>query len=288
MKRQLTPFSTIIGLLFTVTFVLAQPIWRVSDQVEAKHTNNWYKATILEIKNGWYKVHYDGYDNSYDLWKAATDIRPRANVANTTQAAAPANAPQIGGWVLANLGTPTWYAATLLEITQGQYKVRIHNEAKDSYYLVPPARIRPMPATSVPATDARFFVGQWNLSIWGGVQTVERGGKIVREFDYAAAKMPPLTIKPDGTYEWVILANGGRKVIPGKWRNVTAAEWRYDSVAIVLLNGDGGKNWIIRENITFCTPKFVGEKDSLCTPGKVTDKIKLWDGDVNYDGARMK
>lgn len=281
-------FGAIICLFFIVSLALAQQAWRVGDQVEAKHTTNWYKATILEVRNGWYKVHYDDYDNAYDQWKAAADIRPRANAANPNNALATGNAVQVGSWVLANLGTPNWAAATVLEIKQGQYKVRFHNDAKDAYYLVPLNRIRPMPATSIPATDASFFFGKWDLSIWGGVQTVERGGKVVREFDYAAAKVPPLTIKGDGTYEWIVLANGGRKVIAGRWRNVTAAEWRYDSFAIVLLTGESGKNWILRENITFCTPKFVGERDSLCTPDKVRDKIKLWDGDINYDGTKTR
>ena len=38
----------------------------VGDVVEVEWNGSWYKANILEVKDGKYKVHYEGYDNSYD------------------------------------------------------------------------------------------------------------------------------------------------------------------------------------------------------------------------------
>ena len=287
---------TFVCLIVIALGVLAQQAWKVGDQVEVKYGGRWWAASILEVGRGQYKIRYDGYNSSWDEWKTPADIRPRANAGKNNAdtppiATAPATASanvKAGDWVLANKGATTWHAARLLGTEQNQYKVRYHGDPATSYFLVPPDRIRSMPASSVPATDASFFAGKWELSIWGGVQETVRGGKVYREFDYAAAKVPPLTIKGDGSYEWIVPANGGRKVITGRWRNVSAAEWRYDSVAIMLLNGMDGKNWIVYENITDCTPKFVGEKMNWCTPDKVTDKIRLWEGNLNYDGSRLK
>lgn len=302
MKRQWTiqGFITIALLLCVAACALAQQSWKVGDQVEVKYGGRWWDATILEIGSGQYKIRYDGYNSSWDEWKTPAEIRPRpasaikggqggnAAIANSGAAISAPQNFRAGDWVLANKGTPNWYAARLLETGQGQYKVRYHGDPLTSYFVAPSDRIRPIPRQSIPATEAGFFVGKWELSVWGGVQTAERGGKVYREFDYAAAKVPPLTIKSDGSYEWLVAANGGRKLITGRWRNPTNEEWRYDSVAIVLLNGMDGKNWIVRENITYCTPKFQGEKVSWCTPDKVRDAIKLWDGDINYDGSRIK
>lgn len=292
--QMLTLLFTLVIAFFVPVTVQAQQTWKIGDPVEAKYGGRWYDATILEVGRGQYKIRYDGYNSSWDEWKAVAELRPRANAARNVSNPAVTTTPSgvtgvnVGDWVLANKGTPNWYAATLLEVSQGEYKVRYHGDPQTSYFVVSADRIRPMPRQSVPATEAGFFFGKWELSVWGGVQTAERGGKTYREFDYAAAKVPPLVIKSDGTYEWLVAANGGRKLITGKWRNATGAEWRYSQVAIVLLNGMDGKNWIAYENITFCTPKFVGEKPGWCTPEKVRDAIKLWDGDINYSGSRIR
>lgn len=35
----------------------------------------WYKGSVLEIKNGQYKVHYDGWGSNYDEWVPQTRLK---------------------------------------------------------------------------------------------------------------------------------------------------------------------------------------------------------------------
>jgi hypothetical protein len=49
----------------------------VGDAVEVKWKGSWYPASVLETKNGKYKIHYDGYSNSWDEWVGPNRIRAK-------------------------------------------------------------------------------------------------------------------------------------------------------------------------------------------------------------------
>lgn len=51
--------------------------WSVGDSVAVLWQNKWYGASIIERKQGLYKVHYDGYASSWDEWVESNRIRSR-------------------------------------------------------------------------------------------------------------------------------------------------------------------------------------------------------------------
>ncbi len=49
--------------------------FKVGDAVEVNWKGSWYKASVLAVKGGKTKIHYDGYDNSWDEWVGPSRIR---------------------------------------------------------------------------------------------------------------------------------------------------------------------------------------------------------------------
>ncbi len=49
----------------------------VGDEVEVKWKGSWYPASVLEAKGGKYKIHYDGYSDSWDEWVGLSRIRAK-------------------------------------------------------------------------------------------------------------------------------------------------------------------------------------------------------------------
>lgn len=47
----------------------------VGDPVKVKWKGTWYPASVLESRNGRYKIHYDGYDSSWDEWVGGDRIK---------------------------------------------------------------------------------------------------------------------------------------------------------------------------------------------------------------------
>lgn len=55
----------------------------VGDKLESMDNGVWYPVTILEIKDGKYKIHWDGYDDSYDKWVNAGELRKKGSTGAT-------------------------------------------------------------------------------------------------------------------------------------------------------------------------------------------------------------
>jgi hypothetical protein len=51
--------------------------YRIGDQVSVLWQGKWYNATVIEMKPDLAKIHYDGYDNSWDEWIDRSRIRFR-------------------------------------------------------------------------------------------------------------------------------------------------------------------------------------------------------------------
>lgn len=49
--------------------------FKKGEQVMIEWSGVWYKGSVLEIKNGQYKVHYDGWGSNYDEWVPQTRLK---------------------------------------------------------------------------------------------------------------------------------------------------------------------------------------------------------------------
>ena len=52
--------------------------WSKGTLVETEWHGKWYKAKILDIQGKLFKIHYEGYDDSWDEWVDASRIRSRS------------------------------------------------------------------------------------------------------------------------------------------------------------------------------------------------------------------
>ena len=50
---------------------------KVGDSVTVEWKGKWYPASILEVKDGKYKIHYDGYEASWDEWVTTARMRKK-------------------------------------------------------------------------------------------------------------------------------------------------------------------------------------------------------------------
>jgi hypothetical protein len=53
---------------------------RLRERVEVLWEDDWYPATILEVRGAKYKIHYDGYDAQWDEWIDAARLRRRPTI----------------------------------------------------------------------------------------------------------------------------------------------------------------------------------------------------------------
>lgn len=51
------------------------PAFNVGDPVQVKWKGSWYPASVLSIKSGKYKIHYDGYGSNWDEWVGSDRIK---------------------------------------------------------------------------------------------------------------------------------------------------------------------------------------------------------------------
>ena len=161
-------------------------------------------------------------------------------------------APQVH----AQAGKPPCVVGTVTRAGALNYDARIleHNRAKGLYKVLfinggwPtegsqewfPAKALKTCAGEDPApvTEA-FFNGTWKLFISGGPYS-------------SSAVAPPLTIRPNGTYTWVVL-NGD--TINGKWRLAEKNDLKYGyeklGTALLLEKANDGANWLVTRHLSW-------------------------------------
>lgn len=61
-----TTIATIVFMLAASSLTFAQTDYKVGDKIEAYDGGKWYKAQIIEAKDGKFKIHYDGYSSVMD------------------------------------------------------------------------------------------------------------------------------------------------------------------------------------------------------------------------------
>jgi len=59
--------------------------YRVGDRLEVEWKGTWYKAEILETKDGAYKIRYDGFSSAWDEWVQPARMRRNAAAAPTPE-----------------------------------------------------------------------------------------------------------------------------------------------------------------------------------------------------------
>jgi hypothetical protein len=81
-----------------------QPTLKAGDRIEVESGGIWHKAKILEIKDGSYKINYDGYGSGSDEWVKADRMRSARETApaNKTTANQTNNGYEVGDRVELN------------------------------------------------------------------------------------------------------------------------------------------------------------------------------------------
>ena len=49
--------------------------WKRGDRVEVSWKGSWYAASVVAVGQGRYRVHYDGWDSSWDEWVEPARVR---------------------------------------------------------------------------------------------------------------------------------------------------------------------------------------------------------------------
>lgn len=104
---------------------------RIGERVEAYSENDWYKGTIIDVKNGRFLIHYFGYEQSDNEWVTAKQIRvPRST-----------SIYKVGERVEVEW-KKTWYRAHILNIKGGSHFVSYDDYDTDDNEWVSSRRIR--------------------------------------------------------------------------------------------------------------------------------------------------
>ena len=121
-NRQTMVFATIATIVFMLAanlLVFGQSNYKVGDKIEVLYSKSWYEATIVEAKDGQFKIHYD--DGSSDEWVKTDRMRPIPNLATPGKV-------KIGDKVLVRYssGLNMWDKAEVLEVMpDGRYRARL-------------------------------------------------------------------------------------------------------------------------------------------------------------------
>ena len=113
-------------------------------------------------------------------------------------------------------------------------------------------------ASVAPAITETFFVGSWEMFVSPGIGYETIGGNRYLTVG-SGATAPPLSIKADGTYVWVI---DSKTTVTGRWRKMTSAEMKYgfkDKFGVLLAKGYDGKDW----QVTYSGVRADDKRDQL-------------------------
>lgn len=147
--------------------------FQAGDKLEIRWGEKWYPGEVLEVKDGQYKVRYDGYSASWDEWAKPDKLRRRgetqaADIPKSTGPAVP------GQWKAGDraegLSYGSWYPVTVLEAADGRWKVRYDGFASSSDEWLPAEKLRPLRTASWKAGDR---VEALSYGKWYGAKIIE-------------------------------------------------------------------------------------------------------------------
>ena len=123
----------LFSLLFTIS-ITAQQL-KVGQKVEVRDSGHWYKSTILKVDGDRYRIHYEGYPASDDVWILRSYIRTLEGNGQPTQGNC-------------NFSAPSGNYNDASKASEGLFKKEIY----DYYYL----RVRKDGVTSPTAIGVTF------------------------------------------------------------------------------------------------------------------------------------
>jgi len=97
--------------------------YRAGDKVEILFGGKWYPGTVLEAGEGKWKVHYDGYADSWDTWLGADKLRPAGG--GGAEPAPPGGGAELETGEMAEASwNNSWYEVKILAIDGNRVQVR--------------------------------------------------------------------------------------------------------------------------------------------------------------------
>lgn len=142
----------------------------VGEKVRVSSSGGWYDAKVLEVGEGSYKIHYEGWGSAWDEWVPPARMR----------------LPN-GGAVAAAPSRPAPVSPVTSPVTRTPAPAR------------PPVAATPSPAAQPPAPQVQIWstspVGKWGCRTWDAGQ-VNRVGEF--------------TLKADGSYQDTFYKGSGR------------------------------------------------------------------------------
>lgn len=127
------PFlAAALALIASSAFAQEPADFKAGEKIEILFGGKWYPGAVLEAGAGKWKVHYDGYGDSWDTWLGPDKIRKRvggaAPAADPKAPQGPAPAPggddPVVGEVCEGIWGTSWYEVEIVAVENGKYKVR--------------------------------------------------------------------------------------------------------------------------------------------------------------------
>ena len=110
--------------------------YSVGSKVEILWSGSWYKGEILEVNNGKYKIHYDGYGSNWDEWVTSERLKTQSGTTTETTSSGTTSTGnskyKIGQHVEA--WNVDWYKATVIGVGSGNYEgyIKVHYDGYSS------------------------------------------------------------------------------------------------------------------------------------------------------------
>ncbi|MCW5550370.1 MAG: hypothetical protein KIT44_15515 [Opitutaceae bacterium] len=109
--------------------------YKPGDKLEINWGGQWYPGEVLEVKDGNYKVRYDGYGAAWDEWASAERLRGKATAVATEQVAAGYKP----GERVEGKSFGMWFKGTVTGTEGGKVKVKFDSGTEEA---LPPDRVR--------------------------------------------------------------------------------------------------------------------------------------------------
>lgn len=150
---------------------------------EVLWSGTWYKAVVLEQKDGKFQIKYDGYGDEWNEWVGPDRIRFAGGVA------APAAQGAVAGKKCEVLWAGTWFPSTVVEQKDGKFHIKYDGYDDTWNEWVGEDRIRfvggnPAPKNApVPLAPNKAVQVEWGGQWWPATVLQTKDGKALIHYD---------------------------------------------------------------------------------------------------------
>ena len=134
--------------------------------------------------------------------------------------------------------------------TKGLYKVKDVRSGLEDW--LPAKMLKTCTGEEPPAVTEGYYVGLWELATGGGARWEKKPGHDWHVTAGQTAKAPPITIRKDGTYTWVI---DSKVTVKGRWHVARKDELKYGyenrGLTLLLEKGEDGKDWLVSRDLAY-------------------------------------